>query len=70
MRIPLRITHTGETCTARIQVVRSDVPAGEPQALESEHILQPGDSTLLQLRARSMIVITEERLIANAECAA
>lgn len=69
MRIPLRITHTGDMRSVRIQVVRSDVPAGEPHALESEHILQPGDSTLLQLRSRSMIVLTEESLSAKAELA-
>jgi hypothetical protein len=70
MRIPLRITHTGEVGSVYIQIVRSDVPAGEPHALEAEHILHPGDSTMLQLRARSMIVIAQESLSAKAELAA
>ena len=70
MQIPLRLTHTGEAGTVRVQVVRADVPGGEPHALESEQLLHPGDSTLLQLRARSMIVIAQESLAAKAELAA
>jgi hypothetical protein len=70
MQIPLRLTHTGDVGTVKIQVVRSDVNSGgEPHALESEQLLQPGDSITLRLRARSMIVITEESLAAKASLA-
>lgn len=60
MRIPVRIVHSGPAGTLRVQVVRTDVPAGEPHALMSEQHLRPGEGGLFNVYARGALIITEE----------
>jgi hypothetical protein len=61
MRIPVRIVHSGLNGVLRVQVVRTDVPAGEPHALMSEQHLRPGEGGLFNVYARGALIITEER---------
>jgi hypothetical protein len=70
MRIPLRITHTGSAGRVRVQITRTDIAPGEPQALTSEHTLYPGEATTFQLYSRSAIVITEESALTDEQAAA
>jgi hypothetical protein len=60
VRIPVRIVHTGTAGALRVQVVRTDVAAGEPHALMGEQHLRPGEGGLFHVYARGALIITEE----------